>query len=181
MTSLQFQRLHEHIRSCDARFESLVHHPCFLEYSHGALLQKEMINRIGPKVKQVWNVAYICYIFWGGWVVINTTAYHLIQYSLHLLVLPKELHDIFDCFNWCYYLGTCHWIAKGDDKEQTKEAKVGAKSKKLHWVGKGSSFIHLQDGNDCKLTNRKVATKSAQLSLFGPTICMLVDTITNMI
>ena len=125
MTSLQFQRLHEHIRSCDARFESLVHHPCFLEYSHGALLQKEMINRIGPKVKQVWNVAYICYIFWGGWVVINTTAYHLSQYSLHLLVLPKELHDIFDCFNWCYYLGTCHWIAKGDDKEQTKEAKVG--------------------------------------------------------
>ena len=49
-----------------------------------------MNNQIGPTVKHVWNDAmHRLNIFWGF--VINTTAYHLDQYNLHLLY-TKELH-----------------------------------------------------------------------------------------
>ena len=51
---------------------------------------EKMNNQINPKVKLVWNV-YMLYTF-GGWVVINTTAYHLCQYNLHASI--KELHDL---------------------------------------------------------------------------------------
>jgi len=46
---------------------------------------KEMSKQVGPKVKQLWNVAmHVRHNFLG--VVINTTAYHMGRYSLHLLL-----------------------------------------------------------------------------------------------
>ena len=50
---------------------------------------KEMSKQVGPKVKQLWNVAmHVRHNFLG--VVINTTAYHLGRYSLHLLLLKSS-------------------------------------------------------------------------------------------
>ena len=57
--------------------------PTWLAASYGALQQKEMNNWIGPIVKLVCAAL-------GGGVVINTAAYHLGRYSLHLLVLKSS-------------------------------------------------------------------------------------------
>ena len=59
-----------------------------LKLCHGALQQKEMNNWIGPTVKRLWNDAIMCCIILGFFY-LNTTAYCLGQYSLHLL-LPKS-------------------------------------------------------------------------------------------
>ena len=45
---------------------------------------------IGPKVKQAWNVAMLVLHNFLG-LVINTTAYHLAGYSLHLLLLKCSM------------------------------------------------------------------------------------------
>ena len=46
-------------------------------------------NKVGPIVKHVWNVSmHMLHIF--GFV-INTTAYHLGRYSLHLLLLKRSM------------------------------------------------------------------------------------------
>ena len=59
------------------------------EVGHGAL-QQEMNNQIGPAVKQEWNDAmHVLHNIWG--VVINTLAYHLGRYNLHLLILKSSV------------------------------------------------------------------------------------------
>ena len=50
--------------------------------------QKDMKNQISPTVKHVWNVAMHALLNIFGFV-INTTANHLTQYSLHLLLLKS--------------------------------------------------------------------------------------------
>ena len=51
---------------------------------------KEMSKQVGPKVKQLWNVAmHVRHNFLG--VVINTTAYHLGRYSLHHFLLKSSM------------------------------------------------------------------------------------------
>ena len=53
----------------------------------------EMNIQIGPKVKQVWNVEmHVLNNFWGF--VINTTAYILGQFSLHLLLLKSSMIEL---------------------------------------------------------------------------------------
>ena len=47
-------------------------------------------KRIGPKVKQVWNVAmHVVHNYFGF--DINTTAYHLDRYNLYLLILKSSM------------------------------------------------------------------------------------------
>ena len=72
--------LHKHIFSLNYLYD-------------GAILQRERNKRIGPKVKQVPNVdKHVLHKFLV--LVINTTAYHLRQYSLHLLLLKKSFMPI---------------------------------------------------------------------------------------
>ena len=52
-----------------------------------SLVEGDEQTENSPNVKQEWNVAiHVLQIFLGGGV-INTTAYHLGLYSLHLLLL----------------------------------------------------------------------------------------------
>ena len=50
-----------------------------------------MNNLIGPIVKHAWNDNMHSRHFFQF--VINTTAYHLGLFSLHLILIGKELHD----------------------------------------------------------------------------------------
>ena len=76
--------------------------------NHGALWQKEMSNKIGPTVKQLWNYAmHVLHKFFGF--NINTTAFCLGQSSLHLLLLMSSMieHSVLIL---CYGLWPAGWI-----------------------------------------------------------------------
>ena len=61
-----------------------------VELNHVALQQKEMNNWIGPTVKHVWNDTLFALLILFGFV-ISTTAFHLSQQSIHLLLLESSM------------------------------------------------------------------------------------------